>query len=188
LRIAIDFDNTLVSYGAIFARAANDLGLLADAPAGKSAVRDALRALPGGEGAWRRLQRHVYGPALANAAPFPGAREFVARARAAGAHPFVVSHKTPDLRGVAEAWLRANGFIAPAAFDPGDVFFEATREAKIARIAELGCTHAIDDLDEVFADPAFPPVERLLFAPEGAPAGPWRAFASWDDLARALFP
>jgi hypothetical protein len=89
------------------------------------------------------------------------------------------------------AWLRENGFIGGDAFDAGDVFFEATRAEKIARIVGLACTHAIDDLDDVFADPAFPAVERLLFAPAGVPSGPppgpWRAFGSWDELGRALF-
>ncbi len=59
---------------------------------------------------------------------------------------------------------------------------------KIARLTALACTHAIDDLGEVFAEPAFPAIERLLFAPEGAPPGPWRPFASWGELQRALFP
>ncbi len=65
MRIGIDFDNTIVSYGASFVRAAVELGFLdAGTAAGKTAVRDALRALPDGEEKWRRLQRVVYGPAI----------------------------------------------------------------------------------------------------------------------------
>jgi phosphoglycolate phosphatase-like HAD superfamily hydrolase len=189
LRIAIDFDNTIVSYGASFVRAAVELGFLGGASvAGKTAVRDAVRGLADGEEKWRRLQRVVYGPAIGAAPPFPGARAFVGRARAAGATLFLVSHKSSDLRAAAADWLRANDFIGAAAFEAENFFFEETRAAKIARLVALRCTHAIDDLGEVFAEPAFPPVERLLFAPDGAPPSPWRTFASWAQLADALFP
>ena len=189
MRIGIDFDNTIVSYGASFVRAASELGFLdAGAAAGKTAVRDAVRALPEGEEKWRRLQRVVYGPAIDRAPPFAGARAFVARARAAGAELYLVSHKSSDLRAAAARWLRANDFIGASGFDAENVFFETTRAQKIARLGALDCTHAIDDLGEVFAEPAFPAIERLLFAPAGAPPGPWRAFASWGELQRALFP
>lgn len=189
MRIGIDFDNTIVSYGASFARSAVELGFLADPGDGeKTAVRAAVRALPDGEEKWRRLQRVVYGPQIGNAPPFAGVRGFLAAARTAGAIVYLVSHKSNDLRAAASGWLRANDFIGEAAFDAANVFFESTRAEKIARLVALACTHAIDDLDEVFADPAFPPAERLLFAPAGASAGPWRAFANWAELQAALFP
>ena len=44
------------------------------------------------------------------------------------------------------------------------VFFEDTRADKIARIKAIGCEVFIDDLEEVFVDPAFPDgIDRILF-------------------------
>jgi hypothetical protein len=198
VRIGIDFDNTIVAYGELFRRTAMELGYLGAADAGgKTAVRDAVRRLSDGEKKWRRLQAIAYGPEIGSATPFPGVRSFLARARSAGAALFLVSHKSRfaaedpggcDLRAGAASWLRERGLIGAEGFAESAIFFEDTRAEKIARLAALGCTHVIDDLAEVFADPAFPPAERLLFAPDGAAVGPWRAFASWDDLRGALFP
>ena len=65
----------------------------------------------------------------------------------------------------------SNGFGIPIE----RVFFESTRAAKLERICALGCTHFIDDLEEVFSDPAFPArVLPILFAatsPEALPGG-----------------
>jgi hypothetical protein len=46
------------------------------------------------------------------------------------------------------------------------VSFELTKEAKVARIAALGCEAFIDDLPEIFASPDFPiSTRRILFDP-----------------------
>jgi hypothetical protein len=68
------------------------------------------------------------------------------------------------------------------------VYFEGTRTEKIARIVALGCTHFIDDLEEVFDDPAFPSgVERLLLTmTEGVSAGPYRRYRSFREIIDAL--
>jgi hypothetical protein len=198
VRIGIDFDNTIVAYGALFSRTAIELGYLNAADAGgKTAVRDAVRRLPDGERKWRRLQAIAYGPKIADATLFPGVHAFLARARAAGAAVYLVSHISRfaagdpggvDLRVAATGWLRAHGLVGPDAFEESALFFEGTRAEKVARLAALACTHVIDDLAEVFSEPGFPAAERLLFAPDGGPAGPWQAFASWDALRGALFP
>jgi len=58
-------------------------------------------------------------------------------------------------------------------FDPArlglpraNVFFELTKEAKLARIASSGVSHFVDDLPEFLAAPGFPGgVQRILFDP-----------------------
>ena len=159
MRIGIDFDNTIVSYGALFSQTAIALGYLTAPSAGKTSVRDEVRTLAEGETKWRNLQAIVYGPAIADAPPFPGVREFLARARAAAAPLFLVSHKSRyaangpegvDLREAALGWLEANRLLGDRGFARENVYFEDTRAAKIARLAALGCTHVIDDLAEVF--------------------------------------
>jgi hypothetical protein len=198
MRIGIDFDNTLIDYDRVFVAAARERGLIAAGFVGtKRAVRDAIRLLPDGEVVWQRLQGFVYGAGIGDAVPFPGAMSFLARCRARKLDLFIVSHKTRyghydparvDLRRAALTWMTAQGIISA---DGGgiaveDVFFADSRVEKLARVAALGCTHFIDDLEEVFADPAFPSgVMRILFAPTAAPHCDLLC-TTWAEIAAAL--
>ncbi len=198
MRIGIDLDNTIIRYDRVFAEAARDL--LPDGFSGtKRQIRDALRARgESGELDWQRLQGKVYGALMPMAEPMEGVREFLARCRGEGIPVFVVSHKTmyghhdPDrvnLRDAALDWLEAFGLFEPGglAVPRGNVYFEDDREAKIARIAALECTHFIDDLVELFLENGFPnDVEKILYAPGPSPEGPFRAFGTWVDIKRAL--
>ena len=176
--IGVDFDNTIVRYDEVFGRVALDLGLVPPhAATSKTAVRDHLRAA-GQEDRWTELQGIIYGPRMLDAPPFPGVAKFFAACRAAGLPVAIVSHRTRfpylgdrhDLHAAARDWLARQGFHDPAGIGlPVErVFFEETKEAKLARIAELGCTHFIDDLPELLAHPLFPAnVRRILFDPHG---------------------
>ena len=199
LRVGIDFDNTLIGYDEVFCAAAQERGLLSGGFAGtKQEVRDAIRRLPQGEEAWQRLQGHVYGKGIAAAVLFDGAGAFLRRCRQAQCEVFIVSHKTelghhdPDrinLRQAALGWMEAHGFFDPegGAIARGNVYFEATRAEKLARIATLGCTHFIDDLPEVLTDPAFPPgVTRVLFG-SGGSRSDMAICANWREIAEAVF-
>jgi hypothetical protein len=175
LRIGIDFDNTIVDYRPVFRPAAIELGLLDAAfpSADKTVIRDHLRAQPGGELAWQQLQAHVYGHAIATAPAYAGLDRFLAVARDRGAMLAIVSHKGrfaaadpggADLRAAAHAWLVARGIVDANSIAAADVYFEATRAEKVARVQSLALTHFIDDLEDVLADPAFPPQTRgVLF-------------------------
>jgi hypothetical protein len=176
--VGIDFDNTLVSYDALIHRAAIERGLIDAGPlAGKRAVRDHIRLGPDGDIEWQKVQALVYGPMMAHAQLIAGAGEFVGACRRRGIAVYVVSHKTEfagydetrtNLRDAARAWMASRRFFdrGGLGFEHGDVFFESTREAKVERIAALGCTHFIDDLEEVFLEPGFPAhVRKLLYAP-----------------------
>ena len=66
-----------------------------------------------------------------------------------------------------------------------DVFFESAREDKVRRIRELGCTHFIDDLAEVFEEPLFPgETQRILFRPDpgGSDHSSALTVASWREV------
>jgi hypothetical protein len=182
MRIGIDFDNTLIDYDRVFVAAARERGLIpADFAGSKRAVRDAIRLLPDGELTWQRLQGFVYGGGIGRAVLFPGAGAFLAQCRERGLDVYIVSHKTQyghfdplrvDLREAARGWMTTQGFFdSDRGGIPIDrVFFEDDRARKLARIAAIGCTHFIDDLEEVFADPGFPRgVRRILFAGESVP-------------------
>lgn len=197
MRLGIDLDNTIIDYTHAFAEAVIAAGVADVAPnAGKTALRDALRALPDGEATWTRVQAFAYGPLIERAEPFPGVEAFFARARERGLTLAIVSQKTefaaaapagPNLRAGALAWLAARGLVRS---DDVRVYFESKRAEKCARIAALGLTHFIDDLVEVFADPSFPRTcERWLFAPDGIPAvaPAERVFRTWADIANAVW-
>jgi hypothetical protein len=196
LRIGIDLDNTLIDYDRVFRHVSVNWGLV---PAGfvgnKRDIRDHIRLTDDGEISWQRLQAHVYGPAILGASVADGAALFIQRARARGAELMIVSHKTAranlnahdvNLRDAARTWLRANGIAGPNAVPEGNVYFEDTRAEKIARIVALRCTHFIDDLEEVFDDPAFPrDIERLLLS-SAASSGSHPTYASFREIADAL--
>lgn len=193
--IAVDFDNTIVCYDALFHRVAREHDLIPnDLPANKNAVRDHLRTT-GREDRWTGLQGEVYGARMAEAEPFPGVREFFIAARRAGVRLIIISHKTRhpclgfphDLHAAARGWLERQGFFISGGIGlrEGDVFFELTKTEKLARIAACGATHCIDDLPEILSAPAFPAhVRRLLFDPQHThvASSDMQVASSWSEL------
>ncbi|MBI3252239.1 MAG: hypothetical protein HYZ52_02820 [Candidatus Omnitrophica bacterium] len=202
LRIGIDFDNTIASYDELIHRVALERNLIdaGEAP-NKRTVRDRIRQRENGEVEWQMLQGIVYGPRMGEALPIHGVREFFNRCRKSGAQTFIVSHKTEyanfdptqtPLRKAALAWMETKGFFLADGLDlsRADVYFEATRQEKIGRIQQLGCTHFVDDLEEVFREDGFPePTMKVLFAPQPPPS-PLAGLAvasTWDEVARLVF-
>ena len=200
-RIGIDFDNTIVGYDDVMCRLASERGLIGGSERTKRAVRDRIRQRPGGEIEWQKVQALAYGPRMAEAVLLEGADEFIRRCRRAGMAVFIVSHKTPfadydetgtDLRAAAMAWMTAQRFFEADGLNLscGDVYFESTRAGKIARIEQIGCSHFIDDLVEVFLEPSFPRgVEKLLLAPDAAtvPDAGAAVMSSWRALCDYFF-
>lgn len=200
--IGVDFDNTLIRYDQVFCDVGRARGLLpADFCGDKRAVRAYVQAQPGGQPQWTALQAAVYGPGVADAKPADGAAAFLRVCRQAGIPVAIVSHKTEyaaadpggvNLRDMARAWIIRHGLTDPeqGGVNSAAVFFEDTRAAKIARIKALGCTHFIDDLEEVFREPEFPADVRrylLLLGADALPQGPFRAFRAWPDIADDIF-
>ena len=201
-RIGLDFDNTLVTYDEVFLAVARERGLLGpEFSGGKQAIRDHIRLLPDGELSWQRLQGQVYGRGIANAAMFEGVDAFLRRCGRENVPVVIVSHKTeyghydPDrvnLRDAARAWMAARGFFSESGFglSPDNVYFETTRDEKLARIAQLGCTHFVDDLQEVLTDPNFPAgVERILFTGGESPetAEGFAICPTWRQIEEQIF-
>jgi len=204
MRIGIDLDNTIICYDELFGSLAWQQSLI---PAGvqwsKMQVRDYLRQT-GREEAWTRLQGQAYGPAIEQALPFPGVKDFISRCRADSIPVFIISHKTRepfigprfDLHAAAMGWLERYGFFsASVGLTREDVFLEVTKADKLGRISEQACSHFIDDLPEIFDDAAFPTgVDRYLFSSADAMerdgqshAGCVNRFSSWFDLSKLLF-
>jgi hypothetical protein len=202
-RIGIDFDNTLICYDEVFVQTAKAEGLIPqDFRGGKASVRDFIRRFYGGDEEWQRLQGRVYGDQMDGAALFPGAARFLSRCgRRADTNVFIVSHKTEfghfdasgiNLREVARAWMVKHGFFEKSGFNlSGDaLYFEPTRDDKIKRIAGLGCTHFIDDLEEVLEHSLFPAgVRRILFlnGRSRLPAASYEVCADWQEIQETIF-
>jgi hypothetical protein len=190
LRIGIDFDNTIIGDDAVFLAAARERKPVGVDMAGtKQAIRDAIRLLPDGEIAWQRLQGHVYGTGIRNSVLIDGVADFLRRCRAHRHAVYIVSHKTEfnrfdparvNLRHAVLAWMEAQGLFGEAfGLARPHVFFEGTRADKLARIAALGCTHFIDDLEEVLIAPEFPrAVKRIMFSTRAGEGMPFPVCAS----------
>jgi hypothetical protein len=197
--LGVDFDNTIVAYDSLFHRVALERGLIpADLPVNKTAVRDHLRAT-GREDIWTEMQGDVYGARLNEAEPYPGVLAFFRTARERGIPLRIISHKTRhpyrgekhDLHAAARAWLTQHGFFATDGIGlrEDEAFFELSKAEKLARIAACGCTHFIDDLPELLAEPTFPKTAaRFLFDSQNlyADTSDIRRVTTWIDLTREL--
>lgn len=198
--IGVDFDNTLVSYDRLLYRLARERNLIAEnTPGQKKAIRDAIRHLDGGEAEWQKLQARAYGLRIREAELMEGVREFFVACRITRRPIAIVSHKGlrpsrpefgVDLRAAALDWMQDNEFFDPRgmALKSSDVYFEASREAKIQRIASLQCAVFIDDLEETFGHPTFPAsVERILFSSQRPQDPALRNMSTWHEISEYLF-
>ena len=196
--IGVDFDNTIVQYDELMYEIAAGWGAIpAGTPRNKKQIRDCLRQTMDGEIVWQRLQAEAYGVRILEAAPAAGVEKFFASCKRRAVPLCIVSHKTEvsnlgesqvNLRASAMSWLKKNGLVATGDTSSGisesAVYFEPSRTAKVARIGSLGVAHFIDDLEETFADPGFPPaVRKILFA--GAthrPIDGVMQFGAWSEI------
>jgi len=189
--IAFDLDNTMICYDEAFRAAASQLDCLPEPglAINKSTIK-ASALTCGGNDLWTRLQGLAYGEQIGKATLFPGCAEFVDSTQE---ELVIVSHKTQfpvlgdktDLREAAANWIRST----PLARLP--IHFFHTREAKVAKVAELLPRALIDDLPEVFQTPEFPAATTfLLFDPENTHPL-WTAsprLRSWHEARQSLLP
>jgi hypothetical protein len=194
--IGVDFDNTIINYDQLFLRLANKEGWgKPGLVPGKKEIRDHVRRLDGGENKWQKLQGLAYGAEINGAVRAAGVMKFFARCRQEGVATYIVSHKTEfaaqdkykvNLRHCAVDWLTYMGFLSGDAkvIAADRLFFEETRLLKIDRIKQLGCTHFIDDLAELFADPAFPAgVKKIHYSPfENSNFSNGICLSSWSEI------
>jgi hypothetical protein len=197
--LGTDFDNTVVSYEHLFRDSAYEMGV---APphewSSKTELRSYIRSLPEGEKMWQRIQAEVYGRRMSEAVMNDGFEVFVECCRERSIPIYIISHKTEfaeqdpelNLRLAATDWMKDKGFFDKLGFSFSQVFFEATRKEKIARIQALNCTQFIDDMEEVFQDDSFPDdVTKILFVGEerSSHSGNLIKFSSWKALGNFLF-
>jgi len=200
--VGVDFDNTIIGYDHLIRQFAVESGWVdASIPENKKLIRDTIRGLPEGERLWQRLQANIYGKLVYRAEFISGAGAFLNRCHAQKVRCSIVSHKTEfvtsdkgkvNLREAALGWMTTHKFFEPdgLGFSRDQVFFESTRKEKIARIRALGCTHFIDDLEEVFLEESFPAeIEKILYDPhrQHGQNGRMTVFHDWNDIEHHIF-
>ena len=203
MRIGIDFDNTIACYDGVFHAAALERNLIpVDLPSDKNAVRDFLNG-SGRANDFTELQGYVYGARMDLVLAYAGFGAFLARALAANHEVFVVSHKTRhpmlgpkyDMHAAARGFLVSKGIAGEGAglIAPTNVYFELTKEEKIARAAALELNVFIDDLPEILTMPGLPQRTRpLLFDPNRshkngvAGRADIAVCSSWDEIAATV--
>lgn len=178
MRIGIDFDNTLARYDLVFTKLAQEWGLIRlDEIKTKHELRQHVCQKKNGELVWQRLQGEVYGLRMQEAEQFIGEDQFLRRCAATpGIQIFIVSHKTKfghfdetytNLHDAASRWMCNKGFFDATkyAIPEKHLFFEATQQEKVERIASLQCDVFIDDLIGVFSNPSFSgATKKILFS------------------------
>ncbi len=197
MRIGLDFDNTIVNYDSIFHTVALEQGLISsNHPANKTAIRDYLRSI-NQEPIWTEMQGTVYGARMSEAHAYAGVIPFIRHAKAAGHTLAIVSHKTKhnylgpqyDLHLAARNWIERFLCEAECPLIPeAQVFFELTKDEKLARIENFNCDVFIDDLPEILLASNFPKnTKGFLFDPQGHHSTQdLEAFSSWPALEKHL--
>ena len=146
------------------------------------------------------MQGYVYGARMVEAEAYPGVLQFIRLARDAGHTLAIVSHKTRhnylgpkyDLHLAARTWVDRYLCEAEVPYIPEKrVFFELTKEEKLARIGDFRCDVFIDDLPEILLAPTFPQgTKRFLFDPQSHHKDKdlldVEAFSSWSALEKNL--
>lgn len=202
LIIGIDFDNTIISYDRLIHKIALEKGLIPPSfSQSKKEIRDHLRRQPQGEIEWQKIQALIYGARIQEAALISGVKPFLQECAQRNIKVYIISHKTEysnlykegvNFRTSALNWMNEHLFsehLAAAA-----VHFTSTQDEKIIKIGSLGCTHFIDDLEEVLNSPLFPQkVTKILFNQQSGSGnvsklssqlshGNMNFFSSWEEI------
>lgn len=198
--IGIDLDNTVILWDRAFhVEAVRRYGMPPEVARDKAAIRAWFWSQPDGNTPWTELQGIVYGTRAEEAEVAPGLPAFLEECARRGVRVSVVSQKTvhpamgprADLRVAALGFLEARGLLAGPALERARVHFTVTRPEKASLVGTLGCEAFVDDLIDVFQEPAFPrDVVKVLYdrtgeAPEHADLVSLR---DWDAVRAFLLP
>ncbi|OUR60357.1 hypothetical protein A9Q74_14180 [Colwellia sp. 39_35_sub15_T18] len=179
MRIGIDFDNTMVDYTGVFYQVALELGWIPkETLPTKFAVKQSFLDA-NNERKWTELQGIVYGREIHQAIPFAGIHQTITTWLNKGHELFIISHKTKypiigdkvNFHIAAMTWLEQYQLVSSlgslSTIAKENVFFNETKEEKIAKIAALSCDIFIDDLPSILMHKSFPKQsKKVLFDPK----------------------
>ena len=197
INLGIDFDNTLITYDSIFREVAIEKNLIAnDFPEDKKLIRNFLRE-ENKEDLFTLLQGEIYGKRVSEAKQAKGMFDVLKKLNESDINLFIVSHKTKtpylgpkyDLHTAAKNWLEKNLFFEKGGINMSreNVYFEVTKEKKIERIKNIGCTHFIDDLPEIL-DLIDSNIKKILYSPlkNNSDDKNFLIMKDWSDLNNLL--
>jgi hypothetical protein len=161
-RFGFDLDNTLIDYSVAVQKYCSNEGL--DECKTINSLRTLLRRSDTTGRLWQLAQGWLYTDGLSYARSGHGAVELCEFLRSTNFELLIVSHKTthtPDfcgqkpLREVATKWINGSE-LADYFLGNEQIYYEATRASKVERIQKLKFNYFVDDLVEVFQEPAYP--------------------------------
>jgi len=191
--IGIDFDNTIIKYDNLFYEIALEKKLI---PKNLQKKKNEVRKFfinNNIEDQWTILQGEVYGGKIYRAKPFKGFIESIKYLNELSIPFFIISHKTKfpylgkkvDLHDSALSWMTSNKFFDSDGLNMSisQVYFEPTKERKVEKIIDKGCTHFIDDLPEIL-DIISDKVEKIYLSPNNSSINYniWIIMNSWEEL------
>ena len=161
-RFGFDLDNTLINYSVAVQKYCSSEGL--DECKTIDSLRTLLRRSDTTGRLWQLAQGWLYTDGLSYAKAEQGAVELCEFLRSSNFELLIVSHKTthtPDfcgqkpLREIAAKWINSSE-LADYFLGNEQIYYEATRALKVERIQKLKFNYFVDDLVEVFQEPAYP--------------------------------
>ena len=161
-RFGFDLDNTLIDYSVAVQKYCSNEGL--DECKTINNLRTLLRRSDTTGRLWQLAQGWLYTYGLSFARAGQGAVELCEFLKKSDLELMIVSHKTthtPDfcgqkpLREIATKWINGSE-LADYFLGNEQIYYEATRASKVERIQKLEFNYFVDDLVEVFQEPAYP--------------------------------
>ena len=161
-RFGFDLDNTLIDYSVAVQKYCLNEGL--DECKTLDSLRSLLRRSDTTGHLWQLAQGWLYTDGLSYARAGQGAVELCEFLKNSDMELMIVSHKTthtPDfcgqkpLREIATKWINSSE-LADYFLGNEQIYYEATRASKVERIQKLEFNYFVDDLVEVFQEPAYP--------------------------------
>ena len=161
-RFGFDLDNTLIDYSVAVQMYCLNEGLIECKTL--DSLRTLLRRSDTTGRLWQLAQGWLYTDGLSYARTGQGAVELCEFLKNSDMELMIVSHKTthtPDfcgqkpLREIATKWINSSE-LADYFLGNEQIYYEATRASKVERIQKLEFNYFVDDLVEVFQEPAYP--------------------------------
>lgn len=171
LKFGFDLDNTLIDYSKAVEKYCSEQNL--DIYSNIKLLKDALKSSDCSDNKWRSAQGWIYSYGLQYAELAKGSVNLFEFLISKGFTLYIVSHKSLfsfneekkfPLREYAMNWIEKSE-LRRFFCDTDQIYFEATLNLKINRIAKLKLNYFVDDLEKVFTHKYFPKdTKQILFS------------------------
>jgi hypothetical protein len=197
MHIGIDIDNTIIDYHTLFFQGAKTYNLiLPPNETHKIFVKKEIVKLPDGENKWTKLQGYIYGSQIEKAKLSNGFTAFLKVCKRKKVKISLISHKSKytkrgrkiNLHKKAMLFLK-NRNLLDTYIHKNNIYFGSSNREKIRIMRQLGCTHFIDDLLEIFTNKSFPAnVVKILYTQDVKTEKLESIFqGDWYGITRFLF-